>query len=1071
VLLLKKKLKGAKFNKFEAGRNRGLYSKFITNKRLLFGLLFAIYLAFILISRIPIIAEDNYTDKMKESYTYHLTYKINGYQGHYYVERYDNQSYGYIDLTYTTPSNTLEVNCRNVKVLWIFSRSMYEDECYKVYGIDPSTDSNYYKKYFIDRDLFHVHVYTQQMIMNLTFIDVPLPYNVTVNSEEWWISGINYTYNGKDIVFTHVPSGHTYVDIYFQNVSPLAPTAKITVSSTLTLINENLLFDAADSTDPDGEIVAYVWDFGDGNFSSNVIATQKYSKPGNYTVILMVRDNDHLIDRASIIIKVINKPVAGSNPKILRRIPDQIMDEDSPPWNLYLSPYESDDKDSGTDLNWYVTGQNNSLYTLLGEFSDNDVLQFIPIQNAFGYNKITLWLVDSDGLMDSQSIWVNLTPVNDKPIIYGAPDLIVHYDDPYTFDYSPYIYDIETPKDGLSITALETTDSSYTSVNGHNITYTYPRNMLDEEQFVTIIVSDGEATVNDIIKVTVTDDWVPKLNKCLPDVTIYEGTKVKNVFDLDDYFYDPDDDSLFYTNGETHVTIEIIENQSVDISSFSEWSGRDTVTFRAEDPEGAIAEDTIFVTVLPVNDPPSISGVPDLYVHYDYDYKFDLSTYISDKDNESYQLKVFTSDPVNIRFDKNYHMTMIVNYPEDMNEMTVPVKIVVSDGLESSMQIINITITDDYPPEIHTPLPDIEFYEDTQLLNIFDLDKFFFDLDGDSLFYSYGHSNILVEINENHSVNFASKLNWYGTETVTFRAEDPIGALAEDRITVNVLPVNDAPEILEVPDQEGQVGKMWVVELSQYINDVDNNLADLDISVDSDLVVVSGTNLIFYSDHETTKEITIEVSDGDKTSTSTFSATFNKNDSDPSNSDVILLIILIIILIVVVSAMFVYKKYKGKYDIEDVFLIYYDGTLISHKTNRNWEEMDEDLVGAMFTAVQDFVKTSFAKTDGHSLVSSLATLYPISPSPYKVVRKPELKEWQVKHLKLEKHDILIERGRYVYLTVIYSGNLGWNLQYKIKKVMQEIEANYIKELRRWSGNMNKLIGLDKIIEPIIHINK
>ena len=76
----------------------------------------------------------------------------------------------------------------------------------------------------------------------------------------------------------------------------------------------------------------------------------------------------------------------------------------------------------------------------------------------------------------------------------------------------------------------------------------------------------------------------------------------------------------------------IINNDhSVDISSYSEWSGIDTITFRAEDPIGALAEDTILVTVLPVNDPPKISGVPDLIVHYDYDYEFDLTTYITDK--------------------------------------------------------------------------------------------------------------------------------------------------------------------------------------------------------------------------------------------------------------------------------------------------------------------------------------------------------------------------------------------------------------------------------------------------------
>jgi len=55
--------------------------------------------------------------------------------------------------------------------------------------------------------------------------------------------------------------------------------------------DESITFDASSTNDPDGEIVTYHWDFGDGNTSSNIIESHEYKKPGKYTVTLTVTDN------------------------------------------------------------------------------------------------------------------------------------------------------------------------------------------------------------------------------------------------------------------------------------------------------------------------------------------------------------------------------------------------------------------------------------------------------------------------------------------------------------------------------------------------------------------------------------------------------------------------------------------------------------------------------------------------------------------------------------------------------------------------------------------------------------
>jgi PKD repeat protein len=70
-----------------------------------------------------------------------------------------------------------------------------------------------------------------------------------------------------------------------------SPTASFVYSPTSPKVEEKVNFNASESSDTDGTIISYSWDFGDGRTGSGITTTHKYKNAGTYTVVLVVQDN------------------------------------------------------------------------------------------------------------------------------------------------------------------------------------------------------------------------------------------------------------------------------------------------------------------------------------------------------------------------------------------------------------------------------------------------------------------------------------------------------------------------------------------------------------------------------------------------------------------------------------------------------------------------------------------------------------------------------------------------------------------------------------------------------------
>ncbi|UCG69363.1 MAG: hypothetical protein JSV09_16560, partial [Thermoplasmata archaeon] len=718
-------------------------------------------------------------------------------------------------------------------------------------------------------------------------------------------------------------------------------------------------------------------------------------------------------------------------PVILGIIPDINLLEDFDVHFIDLSQFAHDDQDPKTELSWYTIGENNSILYIFGENqTGNHELRLISLKDRHGSMEVTYWLVDSEGYTASQKAWINVSPVNDPPSFAGCPDLFVHFDTQYLFDYSPYISDIDNKQFELTLT---TDDPEYTTVNKLVVIYLYPESMVDKKRYVKLTVSDGELSANRLITVTITSDYPPIIVDEIPDVTIYENETLFSVFDLDDYIMDPDGDSLYMSYGYTHLNITIHDNHTVDFSALGEWTGKETVTFRAEDPIGAILEQTIIVNVIPINDPPVLKPLPPLVVHFNHPFEFDLFWYISDNDNDIEELVIETSNPDNVSV-KGTVLTLI--YPEFWEGRQVPynvyLSVIVSDGIDEVLRNTSITVGDDYPPVMNKGLDDLFFNEDESIMGAFDLDDYFTDSDGTYIFYSSGNIFLTVNINENHTVDIIAPPNWHGSEYITIRATDDAGGFAEDTLLVSVIPVNDPPVINSIPSQIGEKGKTWILDLTDYVSDIDSDLDSLVISVNSPHISVVGNILIFdYPQNVTEDTVWVTVNDGEHETSSPMDIVIT-SPTQPEREETWFWYI--IILILVVTLILVLLAWRGFYTLEDLFLITNSGLLIEHAgipRKLDGNEKDDDILAAMFVAVQEFVKDAFARKEGENL----------------------------NRMDYGGKTVMIYKGKYLILSAFISGKAR-NSFYDLMRDFVEGAEEYYKEYLEGGGNMIVLPFLD-----------
>jgi len=98
-------------------------------------------------------------------------------------------------------------------------------------------------------------------------------------------------YSTANVKVNAIKDGDTGSDI---NLNPTAsPGGPYTAT-----VGEELTFDGSGSSDSDGEIIEYIWDFGDDSTGSGVSPVHTYTEAGQYTVTLTVKDDGEALSAA-----------------------------------------------------------------------------------------------------------------------------------------------------------------------------------------------------------------------------------------------------------------------------------------------------------------------------------------------------------------------------------------------------------------------------------------------------------------------------------------------------------------------------------------------------------------------------------------------------------------------------------------------------------------------------------------------------------------------------------------------------------------------------------------------------
>ncbi|MFQ5986250.1 MAG: hypothetical protein ACE5KQ_02700 [Thermoplasmata archaeon] len=131
-----------------------------------------------------------------------------------------------------------------------------------------------------------------------------------------------------------------------------------------------------------------------------------------------------------------------------------------------------------------------------------------------------------------------------------------------------------------------------------------------------------------------------------------------------------------------------------------------------------------------------------------------------------------------------------------------------------------------------------------------------------------------------------------------------------------------------------------------------------------------------------------------------------------------------------------WRSRKAK--VEEVFVVDSGGLLVAHLSSSIVQVKDEDLVVAMFTAIQEYVRNVFSRGS----------------------------EEEMRGLDFGERHILIEGGQHHYVAVVYRGKDLGELEERVRDASREIDERFGADLAGWSGDVEEVEDIASVLPQI-----
>jgi len=608
-------------------------------------------------------------------------------------------------------------------------------------------------------------------------------------------------------------------------------------------------------------------------------------------------------------------------------------------------------------------------------------LTFTPQPDKFGTAIITIKLKDDGGItnggIDSLLVDVSIfvSAVNDPPILTITGTYETDEDLPsQAYDFTSFCSQAWGETDVLTLSASNSAhinvivtnfdvifESNTPNWNGtENIIFYLDDNVAENRNSRDIVEQTIQVTVNPIndppiLNITGTFE----ADEDLPSVT-YDFTQYCS------QTFGETDVLTLTASSSSHIDVTVNDFDVIFESNTLNWNGTEDVTFYLDDNVADsrisrdIVEQTIQVTINPINDPPSIV-LPDAFT-FDEDGSLmeDFTNYVGD------------IDPDNLTLSYTGNTEIIVNIVDLEVTFSAPENWFGSEVITFTVNdnVTDLTATDDV-------LVIVNPVNDPPILNI--TGTFEADEDLPSATYNFtqycsqtfGETDVLTlsAVNSSHInvtiTNFdvifeSNTLNWNGTEDITFYLDDNVADsrssrdIVEQTIQVTVNPINDPPSIVLPDDFTFDEDGSLVEDFITYIDDVDPDNLTLSASGSTEVIVDIVGTLVTFSATDNWN------------GTETMIFTVNDNSTDATASDSVE---------VVVTPVNDEPIILG-FIPEDLSFIVYQDSIVTFSVNA--EDVDSELTYEWYidNVLQDSVSEEFSIqfTDiGENVVKSVVS--------------------------------------------------------------------------------------------------